>query len=311
MHLDFETKDFQKISDIEIPSTFFNRMKTGDEYLDSIFGKDNSGILPGSTITLKSKPGVGKSVFSLELAEKLTNNGYKVCYTSGEEDIHQLAYTCKRLNIQNLSIGTKTDVDELLEFMPNLDMMVIDSYQTLTTSKDLSSREKNKYFIENLVKQAKVHNCALMFIVQETTSGEIRGGTTLPYAVDVNMEILRTPEDKDLRIINIGKNRFGLSTCYEAKMSSNGYEFIGEYTPPSSDSTQKDKSSIKDVRKNTLLNLMDSTTQCTVESVMKLFDIKDQSAKILLSELEREMKFKKNGRGSVAFWTLYEKHNDT
>lgn len=310
MHLAFETKDFQKISDIEIPSTFFNRMKTGDEYLDSIFGKDNSGILPGSTITLKAKPGVGKSVFSLGLAEKLTNNGYKVCYTSGEEDIHQLAYTCKRLNVQNLSIGTKTDVDEILEIIPNLDMMVIDSYQTLTTTKELSSREKNKYFIDNLVKQAKVHNCALMFIVQETTSGEIRGGTTLPYAVDVNMEILKSSEDKDLRIINIEKNRFGLSTCYEAKMSPEGYEFIGEYNLPELKSSHE-KSSVKDVRKNTLLNLMDSSTQCTVESVMKLFDIKDQSAKILLSELEREMKFKKFGRGPTAHWILNEHDNVT
>jgi DNA repair protein RadA/Sms len=218
MYLNLEQTPFTKISDIVIPDIFFNRLLTGNDYIDAIFG---SGILPGSTITLKALPGVGKSVFALTLSELLTNIGYNVAYSSGEEDIRQLAYTSKRLGVQNLEIGTITDVDELLDIMPNKDFMVIDSFQTLTTVKELNSRERVKYFIDNLVKQAKVHECALMFIVQETTSGEIRGGTTLPYAVDVNMKI-----SKDLMFIKIDLDPLCLMVQDLVKLDMNLWENI-------------------------------------------------------------------------------------
>jgi hypothetical protein len=301
MTLDYEKVNFTKISDIEIPDIFFNRLKTNVEQLDSYFGM---GILPGSTITLKALPGVGKSIFSLTLAELLTNEGYNVAYTSGEEDIRQLAYNCKRLNVQNLQVGTLTDVDSLLEQLPNLDFMVIDSFQTLTTEKDLNSREKIKYAIDNLVKQAKINECALIFIVQETSSGEIRGGTMLPYAVDVNMEILKTEDDPELRIINVYKNRFGPTLRYESRLRSSGYEFLGEYIETEKMKKEKEnKVSVKDVRKEEIMEMNDPPL-ITTTRVMEAFDVKEPTAKLLLVELENEMKLIKYGRGPSAVWKV-------
>jgi len=301
MTLDYEKVNFTKISDIEIPDIFSNRLKTNVEQLDSYFGM---GILPGSTITLKALPGVGKSIFSLTLAELLTNEGYNVAYTSGEEDIRQLAYNCKRLNVQNLQVGTLTDVDSLLEQLPNLDFMVIDSFQTLTTEKDLNSREKIKYAIDNLVKQAKINECALIFIVQETSSGEIRGGTMLPYAVDVNMEILKTEDDPELRIINVYKNRFGPTLRYESRLRSSGYEFLGEYIETEKMKKEKEnKVSVKDVRKEEIMEMNDPPL-ITTTRVMEAFDVKEPTAKLLLVELENEMKLIKYGRGPSAVWKV-------
>ena len=301
MTLDYEKVNFTKISDIEIPDIFFNRLKTNVEQLDSYFGL---GILPGSTITLKALPGVGKSIFSLTLAELLTNEGYNVAYTSGEEDIRQLAYNCKRLNVQNLQVGTLTDVDNILEQLPNLDFMVIDSFQTLTTEKDLNTREKIKYAIDNLVKQAKVNECALIFIVQETSSGEIRGGTMLPYAVDVNMEILKTEDDPELRIINVYKNRFGPTLRYEARLRSSGYEFLGEYIETEKMKKEKEnKVSVKDVRKEEIMEMNDPPL-ITITRVMEAFDVKEPTAKLLLVDLENEMKLIEYGRGPSAVWKV-------
>lgn len=299
MNLDLAPTPFTKVSDIVIPDIFYNRLKTGIDELDAIFG---SGLLPGSTITLKSLPGVGKSVFSLTLSELLSNQGYNVAYSSGEEDIRQLAYNCKRLNIENTRIGNITDVDEILAVMPDNDFIVIDSFQTLTTKKELNSRERTKYFNDNLVRVAKEHECTVLFIVQELSDGTIRGGTSLLYAVDVNMQILKNKEDKDCRIFDVYKNRFGATMQHQARFGYNGYEFLGEYeeTEDMKEEKQK-KTSIKEVRKQDIMS-MEEPPLITLERVMETLDVKEQTARILLTELESEMKLIKYGRGQTAVW---------
>lgn len=303
MTLDLEKTPFTKISDIQIPDIFYNRLKTDVDNLNTIFG---DGILPGSTITLKARPGVGKSVFSLTLAEMLTNVGYNVAYSTGEEAIFQIAYNCKRLGIENLEVGTITDVDEIMDTIPDKDFMVIDSYQTLTTIEELNAKAKNQYFTNNLVKRAKDHNCAILFIVQETVSGEIRGGTSLLYAVDTNIEILKNKDNKDSRLFNVYKNRFGATMMHEAIFTSGGYDFIGEYEKPEETKEVKEKKEpIKEKRKELILAI-DEPPLLTLNRVMETCGIQEQTAKLLLSELENDMKLLKFGRGQSAVWKRYK-----
>ena len=304
MNLELEKTPFTKISDIQIPDIFFNRLKTGVDNLDAIFGGD--GILPGSTITLKARPGVGKSVFSMTLAEMLTNQGYNVAYSTGEEAVFQIAYNCKRLGIKNLEVGTITDVDEIMDTIPDKDFMVIDSYQTLTTIEELNNKAKNQYFTDNLVKRAKDHDCAILFIVQETVSGEIRGGTSLLYAVDTNIEITKNKDNPDSRLFDVYKNRFGATIVHEATFGTNGYDFIGEYVEPVKTKEEKQKKEpVKETRKELILAI-DEPPLITLNRVMETCDIKEQTAKLLLTELESEMKLLKFGRGLSAVWKKYK-----
>jgi predicted ATP-dependent serine protease len=304
MTLDLEKTPFTKISDIQIPDIFFNRLKTGEDNLDAIFGM--GGILPGSTITLKARPGVGKSVFALTLAEMLTNVGYNVAYSTGEEAVFQIAYNCKRLGIENLEVGTITDIEEIMDTIPDRDFMVIDSYQTLTTIEELNSKAKNEYFTNNLVKRAKDHDCTILFIVQETVSGEIRGGTSLLYAVDTNIEILKNKDNKDSRLFDVYKNRFGATMMHEAIFTSGGYEFIGEYEKPEkSEEVKVKKEPIKETRKELILAI-DEPPLITLNRVMETCGIQEQTAKLLLSELENDMKLLKFGRGQSAVWKKYK-----
>lgn len=296
MNLDFDKSEFTKVSDIEIPDIFYNRLKTGDEQLDTIFG---DGILPGSSITMKAHPGMGKSTFSLFLGEQLTNSGYKVAYSSGEESSWQLAYNCKRLKIENLKIGGKTDVDELCLFMNALDFLVIDSFQSLTTTRDLSSTAKYKYFIETLVKNSKETNCTTFFIVQEDVNGNMRGGTMLPYAVDCNMQILKHPDEKYGRIIDVYKNRFGRTMQWMSTMTEHGYEFIGEYEGPI-EQPKESKVPVKEARKKKLLE--SDYPLLTVDVVMRELDVQEQTAKLILVDLEKDGEVTKYGRGSTAYW---------
>lgn len=300
MNLDLEKTPFAKVKDVVIPDIFFNRLSTGNDDFDSVFGE--GGILPGSTITLKAPAGAGKTVFSLTLAEQLTLNGYTAAYASGEEDVRQLAYNCRRLSIKETPVGGITDVDELLDVMEELDFMVIDSFQTLTTMKDLNSRARIKYFINHLVKRAKDKECALLFIVQLTSGGQIRGGTELPFAVDVNMEIRKDKDDPSKRIIDNYKNRFGPTLMHHADFGGSGYTFLGEYEETEKDEPAKTpKQSIKDVRKKQILEL-DEPPLITVQRVMETCAVKEQTAKLLLTDLENEMKIIKYGRGINAVW---------
>lgn len=298
MLLNHEHVSFTRIGDVSIPDSYFNRLKTGTVELDNIFG---DGILPGSTMTLIADPGTGKSVFSLILAEQLTLQGYKVGYTSGEEDIRQIAYNAKRLNVTNLKIATITNVEELVKHMSNMDLLVIDSFQCLTTSNEFNSRQQVQYFVNSLVKQAKIHNCALLFIVQMTTSGDLKGGTTLPYAVDVNIRIEKDEDlGKDYRIINVYKNRFGQTAKYEALMESSGYTFLGIHEPKEKSTS---KVSLSQSRKDTIMNMVDPPL-ITLSRISEELEISEQIANNLLRSLVSENKLRKFGRGSDSVWKV-------
>lgn len=300
MDLSIAEQDFQPIGQVEIPDIFYNRLRTGNMQLDAMFGgPDIPGILPGSTLTLKAKPGVGKSVFALVLGEMLTNAGYKVILTTGEEDIKQVAFNCQRLKVENLRIGVKTHIDDILSAMEGTDFLIADSFQTLKISENLTRTKKIEYLVDNLVSHAKNKVCSTLFIVQETVTGEMRGGTILPYAVDVNMEILKDKEDKSRRLINIYKNRFGPCSLQLTTFGKNGYEFLGECDDNEIMNTKETKTSIKVIRKNLLMN---HDGLLTLNGVENILGVSSQTARILLVELENDMKLLKYGRGDNAIW---------
>jgi predicted ATP-dependent serine protease len=302
MNLNHAVVDFVKVSEVVIPDAFFNRIKTEVDEIDAIFG---DGILPGMTATIMAKPGVGKSIFCLTLGELLVNKDYSVGYASGEEAVAQIAYNCRRLNITNLPISTKTDVDELAQKIEELDVLIIDSFQCLTEKNGLNSKARIKYFIDTLVKKAKDASCAIIFIVQMNVDGTIKGGTTLPYAVDCNILIQK---DKDLpsshRIISTYKNRFGATLDHLAEMTESGYMFMGEHNGEVSEDEGKEKTkrgSVGDQRKAMILEMTDPP-HITMNRVMSELDIQKQTAYNLLRELEADGKIKKFGRGEFAIW---------
>lgn len=298
MDLKIPNTDFIRIGDVKIPDSFFKRLKTDNEVVDEMFGgKNNPGILPGSTMTLIAKQGAGKSVFSLTLGEMLTNRGYNVAYATGEESIEQIAYNSKRLNVENLKVGVVNGVGDILNTMENHDFLIVDSFQTLRTSEDLTGTKKTKYLVDNLVSHAKNKECSTLFIVQETTSGEMRGGNMLAYAVDVNMRILKNPENEEQRLIETYKNRFGPCFTTLSGFGKSGYEFLGKYE--NLKNMKEGKTSIKEVRKLDVLALDGLITMSIVEN---LLGISSQTARIILVELENEGKLLKYGRGPSAIW---------
>lgn len=292
MNLSIEKTGFTKVSEIVIPSIFYKRFKTGVEEFDNIFGE---GILPGSAFTITAQAGSGKTTLLLQLCEALANNGYNTGYASGEENQYQLAFTCKRLNVKNVNIANETDVDYLAAAMKDLDVLVVDSFQALTTRFKKNHTELERYAVQTLVNAAKETECALFFVMHLTKDGKLKGSTLVPHAVDVNMMITMDDEgDEQDRIISTYKNRFGPCQDISATMTSAGFKISGRREVVKVESKAKRKKKLNEA----ILNL--DPPQITKKLVMSKFGLTGSQAYLALKELSDAGKIKKFGRGDNA-----------
>lgn len=297
MNLNLDRTEFTKVSNIKIPDVFYRRLKTGINDLDEIFGQ---GILPGSSFTLTARAGCGKTTFLLQLCEALSKNGYKVGYASGEENTFQLAFNCQRLGVNNVEIANITDVDEICEATKIYDVLVIDSFQALSSKDDLNSRELESYAVTSITQHAKVNECAVFFVMHLTKAGVLKGGTLIPHTVDVNMEI--TPDenagDDQARLISFRKNRFGTCCDYSAYMTTNGFAFCGKAEVVDKVSNKQDR--MKDNIDKVLS--MKEPPYITKKRVMKELDLTSSQAYVLLKEMSDRDLIKKYGRGDDAVY---------
>jgi len=223
MNLNLEKTKFTAVKDIKIPDLFYRRYKSGIGAIDELFGE---GILPGSSITMCASAGCGKTTLLLQILEGLSDNGYDVAYASGEENTYQLAFTCNRIGVRNVAVANETDIDVLAESMKDFDALVVDSFQALTSSKKMNSREIERYAVSKLTKAAKENECTVFFIMHLTKDGKLKGGTIVPHTVDVNMNIAIDAEvSDDARKIFFSKNRFGPLNELTLYIGAKGYDF--------------------------------------------------------------------------------------
>ena len=292
MKLGIEKSTFTKVSEIQIPDIFYRRFKTGVAEFDDMFGE---GILPGSAFTITAQAGCGKTTLLLQLMEALANNGYDVGYASGEENQYQLAFTCKRLNVKSVQIANETDIDVLAKAMQDLDVLVVDSFQALTTRNKLNHAELERYAVTTLINAAKANECALFFIMHLTKDGKLKGSTLVPHAVDVNVQILMDDEgDEQDRIISFYKNRFGATLDYTATMTAHGFKLSGKRETTKAPSKKARKKALEDK-----IMAMDPPN-ITKSAIMKSLNLTSSQAYFALKELTDAGKLKKYGRGDNA-----------
>lgn len=296
MKLGIDQTDFTAVRDIEIPDIFFNRMKSGVQDFDKLFGE---GLLPGAAITLTAQAGCGKTTFALQLLEHLSQAGYETSYASGEENCFQLAFTCKRLDVKGVKIANVTDIDTIAKEMENNDIMVVDSFQALTTKTKMNSRQLEQYAISTLCNKAKETECVLIFIMHLTKNGQLKGSTLVPHSVDVNMMISHDIESDDdtTRIISVSKNRFGQAIDVQALLGHKGFHIGQKVTSGKKIKAKKDRRA--DLKKQ-ILNM--DPPAITEQRVMSTFNLTKGQTYVALKQLVDEKKLKKFGRGANAVW---------
>ena len=296
LELNFKQTELVSVNDIEIPERFYRRMMTGISTVDEFL---HEGFLPGSTMTLTASAGCGKTTFMIQLLEGLTKNGYSVGYCSGEENIYQLAMTCRRLQCTSLNIANLTDVDEIVNLTKTNDFLVIDSFQALTTKKKMNSMEKERYALMKLVKAAQQNECCVCFIMHLTKAGKLKGTTLVPHTVDANLNIMIDAEvDDTARRIWFSKNRFGPANDLTLYMTSKGYDMNSKVVTSDNKFVGKKnrKEQIKDeLRKKDKINTKP-------EKIRKEYNVSIVYANSALRELVNEGVLVKKGRGGNAVW---------
>ena len=250
-------------------------------------------------MTLTSSAVGCKTSFMIQLLEGLTKNGYSVGYCSGEENIYQLAMTCRRLQCTSLNIANLTDVDEIVKLTKTNDFLVIDSFQALTTKKKMNSMEKERYALMKLVKAAQQNECCVCFIMHLTKAGKLKGTTLVPHTVDANLNIMIDAEvDDTARRIWFSKNRFGPANDLTLYMTSKGYDMNSKVVTSENKLVQKKnrKEQIKDeLRKKDKINTKP-------EKIRKEYNVSIVYANSALRELVNEGVLVKKGRGGNAVW---------
>lgn len=300
MNLDINTTSFRKVSKIKIPDIFNRRLRTGVTKMDDMLG---GGFLPGSSFTLCATAGCGKTTLMLQTLDSMVGQGYKVAYASGEESIFQLAHTCNRLKVTNVDIANETDVETLVNVMKDYDMLVVDSFQALTTRKAKGFRAVEKHAIQTLVKAAKDSECVLGMIMHLTKSGELKGSTIVPHTVDMNIKVAPMPDtdDETARLVYIdGKNRFGPLGDFEATLGHAGYDF--QASVKRNDKEPETKAKSKSSRKQEELSTLEEHDILSIRSVCDMLDIAPLRAQHLLRELTMSEKYEKTGRGPSSRW---------
>lgn len=212
------TQNLIKLS--EVKSQQIKRISSGLSEFDRVLG---GGIVPGSIILISGDPGIGKSTLLLQSAmainsqkDKKTVNQPTVLYVTGEESAQQVKIRADRLvhgKTDDLYILPATDVDAIVAASEKLNptLLVIDSIQTLTTSRltgSAGSVGQVRECAQILQAHAKSSQTPIFIVGHVTKEGSIAGPKVLEHLVDAVLN-LEGDGMHAFRVLRCNKNRFG------------------------------------------------------------------------------------------------------
>lgn len=286
-------KNFTRASAVSIPDIYNRRFKTGKDDIDNMFG--GQGFLPGFTFTLAAAPGTGKTSMLLQLLELLERSGKRTAYISGEENIEQLAFTAKRLNVLSVPLANITDIDEICEAIveQECNFVVLDSLPALSSKLKMNKRELEDYITTKIIQTAKENEIVIGTILHFTKSGTYKGSTLLPHSVDCNIVMERNKEDLSLRDIDVTKNRFGSAGQAVFEMTSTGFTFEAVEVD--------EEASGKKTKRDIVLESIGSEPK-NLEAIAKDSKVTGTYLANILRELVNEGAVTKEGRGATALY---------
>lgn len=210
LELPYEKSSPQTLNQIEL--TQEERLLTTIGEFDRVLG---GGIVPGSVILIGGDPGIGKSTLLLQALNKLSANGKKVLYVSGEESIRQTKMRAERLGVSsfNLFVHAENSLETIIKGIMDVKPMavVIDSIQTIFMA-DLQSAPGTVSQVREssgrLIYLAKKTGTSIFLVGHVTKEGAIAGPRVLEHMVDT---VLYFEGDRGhpYRILRSVKNRFG------------------------------------------------------------------------------------------------------
>jgi DNA repair protein RadA/Sms len=189
------------------------RLKTGIDEFDRVMG---GGITPGSVVLIGGDPGIGKSTLALQIACRLSGQGSKVLYVSGEESVKQAKVRADRLGTKasdSLYIVNQVDLDAITGYIDKMkpDAVIIDSIQVVyhpELGSSPGSVSQVRECASVLTHLAKTRGMTLFIIGHVTKEGMLAGPRVLEHIVDTVL-YFEGERYSTYRILRTTKNRFG------------------------------------------------------------------------------------------------------
>jgi predicted ATP-dependent serine protease len=291
-------KNFTRAQDVVIPEIYNRRYKTGKEDLDNIFG--GCGFMPNLTFTLAAAPGTGKTSMLLQILELLEHTDKRTAYISGEENVEQLAFASKRLNVESVPLANMTDIDDICDaiIQNKFDFVVLDSLPAITSRHKMNKKQLNEYITTKLVKTAKQHEIVIGVILHFTKAGTYKGDTLLPHSVDMNIIMTRNKDDYNLRDVDVTKNRFGSAGQAIFEMTGRGFTFEAV------ESTEGEQANGKKVTKPELVKQAIAEGGSTVAEICEKSGVAGAYLTNILRELSNQGALTKEGKGANAKYKI-------
>jgi DNA repair protein RadA/Sms len=207
------------------------RLKTGLQEFDRTLG---GGVVPGSMVLIGGDPGIGKSTLLLQVVAKLSKEGLRALYLSGEESPQQIKIRAERLSIrgESLFLLAGTCIEHLFERMDELqpNLLVVDSIQTVYTETLPSapgSVGQVREVSTRLLNWAKKTGIPTFLIGHVTKDGAIAGPKVLEHLVDTVL-YFEGDTSHAFRILRAVKNRYGSTNEIGVfEMKDSGLEEVG------------------------------------------------------------------------------------
>jgi len=187
-------------------------IQTGIGELDRVLG---GGIVPRSVILVAGDPGIGKTTLLMQALDRLSSNGVKTLYVSGEESAEQLRLRAERLGVigDSFLIMVENQLEVAIDALDKVrpDVIVVDSVQSFYRHEvqfHPGSIPQVRDTASSIIRWVKSSSSACFIVGHITKEGAIAGPKTLEHMVDtvVYFEGERGHPHRMLRAI---KNRFG------------------------------------------------------------------------------------------------------
>jgi DNA repair protein RadA/Sms len=208
----FRLREVKPVRYGEIESQDDTRVPSGVTEFDRVLG---GGIVPGSLILLGGEPGIGKSTIIIQVADKLSAQGLRVLYVSGEESERQIKMRGERLGVvaENLYLLPETNLESIFDEIEKAEpgAIIVDSIQTVFSSKIESapgSVSQVREVAGQFLMLAKNRTIPVFLIGHVTKEGSIAGPKALEHIVDTVL-YFEGERHHNHRIIRATKNRFG------------------------------------------------------------------------------------------------------
>ena len=207
-----------------------DRMQTEIEELDRVLG---GGVVPGSLVLVGGDPGIGKSTLLLQVCKRLSDQGRKVLYISGEESLKQIKLRANRMGTfsEHLLLLCETNLETIRQVIEREHpaVAVIDSIQTMYSEEVTAapgSVSQVREATNTLMQIAKGLNITIFIVGHVTKEGTVAGPRVLEHMVDT---VLYFEGDRhaSYRILRGVKNRFGSTNeCGVFEMRETGLEEV-------------------------------------------------------------------------------------